>query len=61
MRRIRITKSISGKIERLTTCLNMCCMPWAIHNNYIYIHNGKCTDKQVDVEIKRVLGGHYES
>ena len=56
MRKIRITKSISGKIERLTTCLDMCCMPWVIHNNCIYIHNGKCTDNQVNTEIIRVLG-----
>ena len=56
MRKIRITKNNSGKIDRLTTCLEMCCMPWIIHNNYIYIQNGKCTDSQVEAEIKRVLG-----
>lgn len=56
MRKIRITKNNSGKIDRLTTCLDMCCMPWIIRKNYIYIHNGKCTDSQVEAEIKRVLG-----
>ena len=56
VRKIRITKNNRGKIDRLTTCLDMCCMPWIIGNNYIYIHNGKYSDSQVEVEIKRVLG-----
>lgn len=55
-RKIRITKSISHKISRLKLCLDMCCMPYNIHDGYIYIHSGKNTKQQTDTEIKRVLG-----
>ena len=56
MKSIRITKENASKIDRLTTCLDMCCMPWAIRNNYIHIHKGGCTTEQLEAEIKRCLG-----
>ncbi|MGN1304020.1 MAG: hypothetical protein ACI4YB_03190 [Oscillospiraceae bacterium] len=55
-RKIKITKSISHKIPRLKSCLDMCCMPYAVHDGNIYIRQGENTKQQVDTEIKRVLG-----
>lgn len=56
MHKVRITKANRDKLDRLKNCLDMCCMPWVIHNGYVYIRNGKCTDEQVRTEIKRALG-----
>lgn len=55
-RKIKIRKSISHKIARLKSRLDMCCMPYAVHDGYIYIHKGNHTKEQVDMEIKRILG-----
>ncbi len=55
-RKIKLTKSISHKLPRLKSCLDMCCMPYTIHDGYIYIHKGKCTEEQVKAEDNRVLG-----
>lgn len=54
-------------VRRLNACLDMCCMPHVIHDDYlyftIYIDKGKCTWKQAMTEVNRVhaVKFRYES
>ena len=45
-------------VDRLSTCLDMCCMPHVIHDckiyYTIYIDRGTCTWEQVMKEVNRV-------
>ncbi len=47
-----------GLINKLKTCLDMCCMPYVIYDDFdfytIYISKGKCTWDQVMHEVNRV-------
>lgn len=59
MRLMRIKYPKKEKlVNRLHTCLDMCCMPHVIYDdiNYytIYIDKGKCTWGQVMTEVNRV-------
>ena len=54
-------------VDRLCTCLDMCCMRYVIYDDYcwftIYIDKNKCTWKQVMTEVNRVhaVKFRYES
>ena len=64
-RRLMLIKyTDQNHVERLKTCLDMCCMPYVVIKEYeffgggalwkIYIDRGKCTWKQVMQEVNRV-------
>lgn len=64
-RRLMLIKyTDQNHVERLKTCLDMCCMPYVAIKEYefvggsalwkIYIDRGKCTWKQVMQEVNRV-------
>jgi hypothetical protein len=64
-RRLMLIKyTDQNHVERLKTCLDMCCMPHVVIKEYefvdgnalwkIYIDRGKCTWKQVMQEVNRV-------
>ena len=54
-------------VGRLCTCLDMCCMPHVVHDDYncftIFIDRGRCTWNQVINEVNRVksVKFRYES
>lgn len=54
-------------VDRLCTCLDMCCMPHVVHDDYncfiIYIDKGRRTWNQVMDEVNRVhaVKFRYES
>ena len=51
-------------IDRLNTCLKMCCIPHITFDDgdcfTTYIDNGKCTWEQVITEVNRVHPGKFE-
>lgn len=64
-RRLMLIKyTDQNHVERLKTCLDMCCMPYVAIKEYefvgggalwkIYIDRGKCSWKQVMQEVNRV-------